>query len=223
MGIKNLPDLERPRERLLNLGESNLSIIELLAILLRTGPKGMSASKLAEEILSEIPEDELSQANLNQLLKVKSIGKVRAITISAALELHRRLSQIPSKKKGKLNKPYEVAEFLKEKYSYEKQEIIGYILLDSKNHIIRISVPYKGTSNFAPVEPKEIFSSALVSKATKIIIFHNHPSGDPTPSNEDKDFTLKMVEIGEKLQIPIIDHIVIGSYGWYSFAKEGLI
>lgn len=223
MGIKNLPDLERPRERLLNLGESSLSIIELLTILLRTGPKGTSASKLAEEILSEIPEDELSQATLNQLLKVKDIGKVRAITISAALELHRRLSLIPSKKKGKLNKPFEVAEFLKEKYSYEKQEIIGYILLDSKNHIIRISVPYKGTSNFAPVEPKEIFSSALVSKATKIIIFHNHPSGDPAPSEEDKDFTSKMVEIGEKLQIPIIDHIIIGSYGWYSFAKEGLI
>lgn len=223
MGIKNLPDLERPRERLLNLGESSLSIVELLTILLRTGPKGMSASKLAEEILAEIPEDQLSQATLNQLLKVKDIGKVRAITISAALELHRRLSLIPSKKTGKLNKPYEVAQFLKEKYSYEKQEIIGYILLNSKNDIIRISVPYKGTSNFAPVEPKEIFSSALVSKATKIIIFHNHPSGDPTPSEEDKDFTSKMVEIGEKLQIPIIDHIIIGSYGWYSFAKEGLI
>lgn len=223
MGIKNLPDLERPRERLFNLGESSLSIVELLTILLRTGPKGMSASKLAEEILAEIPEDELSEATLNQLLKVKDIGKVRAITISAALELHRRLSLIPSKKKGKLNKPYEVAQFLKEKYSYEKQEIIGYILLNSKNNIIRISVPYKGTSNFAPVEPKEIFSSALVSKATKIIIFHNHPSGDPTPSEEDKDFTSKMVEIGEKLQIPIIDHIIIGSYGWYSFAKEGLI
>ncbi|MEJ5167154.1 MAG: DNA repair protein RadC [Thermoanaerobaculia bacterium] len=223
MGIKNLPDSEKPRERLLSLGESALSIQELLAILLRSGPKGRSAFQLAEKILAEIPEEELSEVSVNQLLKIEGVGKVRAITLAAALELHRRLSSLEVKPKGKLSKPQEVAEFLKNKYSFEKQEIMGYILLDNKNQIIRVSVPYKGTSSYAPVEPREIFGPAMLSKGTKIILFHNHPSGDPNPSREDIEFTDKMVELGKKLNVFVIDHIIIGTLGWYSFSKEGLI
>lgn len=223
MGIKSLPDSEKPRERLLNLGENALSLQELIAILLRSGPKGKSVFKLAEEILTEIPEEELPDATVNHFLKVEGIGKVRAITLAAALELHRRLSGIKYKPRGKVSKPQEVAEFLKSRYSFEKQEIMGFILLDNKNQILRVSVPYKGTSNFAPVEPREIFGPAMVSKGTRIILFHNHPSGDPSPSREDIEFTERMVEMGKKLNIEIIDHIIIGSSSWYSFAKEGII
>lgn len=223
MGIKNLPDSEKPRERLLSLGESALSIQELIAILLRSGPVGKSAFHLAEEILKEIPEEELGEATVNQILKVEGIGKVRAVTLAAAIELHRRLNSIKVKPKGKVSNPREVAEFLKNKFSFEKQEIMGFILLDNKNQIIRVSVPYKGTSNYAPVEPREIFGPAMLSKGTKIILFHNHPSGDPFPSREDIEFTEKMVEMGNKLQIQIIDHIIIGSSGWYSFSKEGIL
>lgn len=223
MKIKSLPFFERPRERLLAYGESALSIAELIAIILRTGSKKMSAVEFANEILKEIPEEELGNATVNQLMKIKGIGKVRAVTLASALEIHRRLSSIKKTLKKKLGKPYEVAEFLKEKFSFEKQEIIGYLLLDLKNNVVRFSAPYRGTSNFAPVEPREIFGSAMVSKASKIILFHNHPSGDPLPSREDIEFTEKMKEIGEKLQIPVIDHIIIGSDGWYSFAKEGII
>lgn len=223
MTIKNLPENERPRERLLNQGEESLSLQELIAIVLRKGTKKKSALRIAEEILNEIPQEEIGEATVNQLLKVKEIGKVNAITLAACLEIHRRLSSIKAIPKGKLGKPQDVAEFLRKKYSFENQEIIGYIFLDSKNNIVRTSIPYKGTSNFAPVEPREIFGSAMVSKAVKIILFHNHPSGDPTPSKEDIEFTEKMKELGEKLQIPIIDHIIIGSFGWYSFSKEGLL
>lgn len=223
MGIKNLPDSEKPRERLLNLGETALSLPEILVILLRSGPKGKSAFNLAENILKEIPEDELEQATIVELLKIEGLGKVRALTVSAALELHRRLNSIKAKPKGKISKPESAAEFLKNKYSFEKQEIMGYILLDNKNQIIRVTAPYKGTSNYAPVEPREIFGPAMVSRGTKIILFHNHPSGDPTPSKEDIEFTEKMVEIGKKLQVMVIDHIIIGTDGWYSFAKEGMI
>lgn len=223
MGIKNLPDSEKPRERLLSLGESALSIQELLAILLRSGPKGKSAFQLAEKVLAEISEEELSEATVNQLLKIEGLGKVRAITLAAAMELHRRLRSLQVKPKGKLSKPQEVAEFLRNKYSFEKQEIMGYILLDNKNQIVRVSVPYKGTSSYAPVEPREIFGPAMLSKGTKIILFHNHPSGDPNPSREDIEFTDKMVEMGKKLNIFIIDHIIIGSTGWFSFSKEGIL
>jgi DNA repair protein RadC len=223
MTIKNLPKDERPRERLLNHGEIALSMQELIAIILKTAPRGKSALKLAEEILNEIPENELSETTVDQLLKIKGLGKVNAITLASCLEIHRRLSSIKSMPKEKLSKPQEVAEFLKNKFSFEKQEIFGYIFLDSKNNIVRISNPFKGTSNFAPVEAKEIFGPAMVSKAAKVILFHNHPSGDPTPSKEDIEFTEKIKDLGEKLQIPIIDHIIIGTYGWYSFAKEGLI
>lgn len=223
MGIKNLPALEKPRERLLSLGESALSMQELITIILRSGPKGKSAFQLAEKILSEISEEELPDITVNQLLKIEGLGKVRAVTLAAAIELHRRLSSFQVKPKGKLSKPQDVAEFLKNKYSFEKQEIMGYILLDNKNQIVRVSVPYKGTSSYAPVEPREIFGPAMVSGGTKIILFHNHPSGDPNPSREDIEFTDKMVEMGKKLNIFIIDHIIIGSTGWFSFSKEGIL
>ncbi len=225
MTIKKLPKDERPRERLLSLGESALSISELITIILRQGSRGKSAYELSEKILFEIGEEKLSQTNVNQILKIEGIGKVRAVTLAAALELHRRLSAVKymAKEKEKFSNPEKVGEFLRAKYGHEKQEIIGYILLNSKNFLLRIATPYRGTSNFAPVEPREIFGSAMVTNATKIILFHNHPSGDPNPSEEDLDFTFKMKDLGEKFQIPIIDHIIIGTDGWFSFAKEGKI
>ncbi len=225
MTIKKLPKDERPRERLLSLGENALSISELITIILRQGSRGKSAYELSEKILFEIGEEKLSQTNVNQILKIEGIGKVRAITLAAALELHRRLNAIKymAKEKEKFSNPEKVGEFLRAKYAHEKQEIIGYILLNSKNYLLRIATPYRGTSNFAPVEPREIFGSAMVTNATRIILFHNHPSGDPNPSEEDLDFTYKMKDLGEKFQIPIIDHIIIGTDGWFSFAKEGKI
>jgi DNA repair protein RadC len=223
MKIKDLPECERPRERLQKSGAGVLSTAELLAILLRTGPRGRSAVDLASEVLKEIPEGLLAEGAYDDFLKVKGIGPARASALAAAVELARRLKTVDRPKRLLVSNQKAAGEYLMSRYAHERQEILGVLLLDSKNRLVREYVPYRGTSNYAAVEPREIFGPALVSKAAKIILFHTHPSGEPTPSAEDEEFTHKMKELGSRLQIPVVDHIVVGSEGHVSFAERRLL
>ena len=220
MKIKDLPECERPRERLQKSGAGALSTPELLAILLRTGTKGHSALELAMDILDEVPENVLLEGTYEEFLKVHGMGPARASLLAAAVELARRLKVAERPNKRLLNNQKAAGEYLISRYAHERQEILGVLLLDGKNRLLREYVPYRGTSNYAAVEPRELFGPALVSRAAKLIIFHTHPSGEPTPSPEDEEFTHRMKELGQHLQLPVADHIVVGSEGWYSFAEK---
>jgi DNA repair protein RadC len=220
MKIKDLPECERPRERLQKSGAGALSTAELLAILLRTGARGKSAVDLASDLLKEIPEGLLLEGAYDDFLKVKGMGPARACTLAAAVELARRLKIVDRPKRLLVSNQKTAGEYLISRYAHERQELLGVLLLDSKNRLVREYVPYRGTSNYAAMEPREVFGPALVSKAAKLILFHTHPSGDPSPSAEDEEFTRKMKELGQRLQIPVVDHIVVGTDGWFSFAEK---
>lgn len=220
MKIKQLPETERPRERLQRFGAGALSTAELLAILLRTGARGSSAIDLASSILEKLPEEVLVNGTYDELCQVKGIGPARAATIAAALELARRLKGARRPQRDLLHNQKAAGEYLMDRYAHERQEVLGVLLLDGRNRLLREFVPYRGTSNYAAVEPREIFGPALVGKAAKIILFHTHPSGDPSPSAEDEAFTAKMKDLGVRLQLPVVDHIVVGTEGWYSFAER---
>jgi DNA repair protein RadC len=220
MKIKEMPEADRPRERLRRFGAGALSTAELLAILLRTGTRGSSALDLASKILDYLPEEILANGSYDELCQVEEIGPVRAVTLAAALELARRLKGARRPQRDLLHNQKAAGEYLMDRYAHERQEVLGVLLLDGRNRLVREHVPYRGTSNYAAVEPREIFGPALVGKAAKIILFHTHPSGDPAPSPEDEAFTAKMKDLGARLQLTVVDHIVVGTEGWYSFAER---
>jgi len=220
MKIKDLPECERPRERLQKSGAGALSTQELLAVLLRTGPRGRSAVDLASDVLKEIPEGLLAEGAYDDFLKIKGVGPARASIMAAAVELARRLKGADRPKRLLVSNQKAAGEYLISRYAHERQELLGVLLLDGKNRLIREYVPYRGTSNYAAMEPREVFGPALVSKAAKLILFHTHPSGDPSPSVEDEEFTRKMKELAQRLQMPVVDHIVVGTEGWFSFAEK---
>jgi len=220
MKIKDIPESDRPRERLQRFGAGALTTAELLAILLRTGARGSSALDLASAVLEKLPEEVLVESTYDELRQVKGIGPARAASLAAAAELARRLRGARRPQKDLLNNQKAAGEYLIDRYAHERQEVLGVLLLDGRNRLLREFVPYRGTSNYAAVEPREIFGPALVGKAAKLILFHTHPSGDPAPSAEDEAFTAKMKDLGARLQLPVVDHIVVGTEGWYSFAER---
>jgi len=220
MKIKQMPEADRPRERLQRLGAGALTTAELLAILLRTGARGSSALDLASAVLEKLPEEVLIESSYDELRQVKGIGPARAATLAASAELARRLRGAQRPQKDLLHNQEAAGKYLMSRYAHERQEVLGVLLLDGRNRLLREFAPYRGTSNYAAVEPREIFGPALVGKAAKVILFHTHPSGDPNPSAEDEAFTAKMKDLGARLQLPVVDHIVVGTEGWYSFAER---
>jgi len=170
--------------------------------------------------MKEIPEGLLADAAYDDFLKINGAGPARAATMAAAVELARRLKSADRPKRLPVSNQKAAGEYLISRYAHERQELLGVLLLDGKNRLVREYVPYRGTSNYAAMEPREVFGPALVSKAAKLILFHTHPSGDPSPSAEDEEFTRKMKELGQRLQMPVVDHIVVGTEGWFSFAEK---
>ena len=216
--IKDLPLLERPRERLLKYGVNNLSNEELLSIVLKNGTKDMSVKELSNNLLKEINDiTDLKDITLNKLIKIKGIGKVKAITLLASIELGKRVYQEKELNNIKLDASKIIYDYIKNDLKYKKQEYFYVLYLDNKKNLIEKKLLYIGTLNNASVHPREIFKYAYIFSAASIICIHNHPSGDVLPSNEDIVLTNKLVEIGKTLGINVIDHIIVGNNNYYSF------
>lgn len=228
--IKQLPESERPYEKLELYGEKMLSNAELLAIIIKSGTKENTSVELANKVLSltENGNNNLLQSlqdiSLEEFQKIKGIGKVKAIQLKAVCELARRMSEPINKKTIKVNSSLDVAELLMEKLRFEKVEYVKLLLLNAKNVVVRIVDISKGGMNSAIVEPKEILQEAIRAGIPKIILAHNHPSGDPTPSQADIDMTKRLYKASNILGIQLLDHIVIGNQCYTSiFSMERIV
>ena len=231
MKIKDLPEAERPYEKLELYGEKALSTAELLAIIIKTGTKNDTAVGLAQKILklNENTDIEdlsfLQEVSIADYMKIKGIGKVKAIQLLAVCELAKRINQPINKEKIKINNSKDVAKLLMNELRYEKREKVKLILLNSKNIIIKIKDISYGGTNFAMIDPKEILNEAIKTQAPKMILVHNHPSGDTTPSKADFNITDRIYEASELLGIQFLDHIIIGGSQYESIfgLKEELL
>lgn len=219
--IKDIIKSERPRERLLQVGEKALSNEELLSIILKTGTKNISVKDLSREILNEIKEIEsLKDITYNKLIKIKGIGNVKAIELLASLELGRRVYHNNIKQKIKLNNTTLIFDTFKDIFINEMQENFYAIYLNTKMELISYKLLFKGTINTSVVHPREIYKYAFLESAHSIIVLHNHPSNNTSPSKEDIELTNKLFEIGTIMGIPLLDHIIIGKDNYYSFYEN---
>ena len=210
MQMRELPAGEMPRERLIEKGAQELTDAELLAILLRTGRRGENVLDMARRIISELPE------------RIDGLGLAKAATVLAALELGSR-AQRRAGARIRVDEAQVVADLLLPRYRTEIHEHFLVLPLTSKNDIIMEAEVSRGTLTRTLVHPREVFVPAIRCAAARVILVHNHPSGDPMPSAEDHRITRILVEAGRLLSIPVVDHIVLGSDGYYSFAEHGLI
>ena len=221
--IKQWPEGERPREKLMQHGSASLSDAELLAILIRTGSKGATAVDLARKLLSEGRTlRDLARMSVVDLSHL-GIGKVRAAAIVAALELSRRSLSGTRVDRQTLRDPEGVAEVFLPKLRDLQHEEFWVLLLTTSNQLMREIRISSGTLNSSLVHPRECFSEALKERAASVIFVHNHPSGNPEPSQEDLSITRQLTEAGKILGIPVYDHIVVGSTQFVSFAQRGLL
>ncbi|OGU51394.1 MAG: hypothetical protein A2080_01030 [Ignavibacteria bacterium GWC2_36_12] len=225
MGVKDLPLDDRPREKLMLRGPQNLSDAELIAILLRTGKKGKSVVNVAQEMVSIHRNlTILASKTLSDLMKISGIGKDKAATLLAAFELSRRIqSQSKWLSDKKVTTPQDVADIFIPLLRDEVKEKFLLICLNSANKIITYEIISVGNLNSSVVHPREVFKAAIDHRSASIILLHNHPSGNPEPSNEDIAITKKIVESGIILDIPVFDHIIIAGNVFTSFVERRLI
>ncbi|SMO47198.1 DNA replication and repair protein RadC [Balnearium lithotrophicum] len=220
--IKELPESDRPREKLERLGAENLSDSELLAIILRTGTFGKNALDLSRELIKEFGGlSNLSEASLSELMRIKGLGRAKAVTLSALFELCRRIRS--QKFDRKISSPEDAFILLNPVFSERKTEHFGIVTLNRKGAVINIHTVSVGGSGKVAVEPKEVFRPAIKDLAEAVILFHNHPSGDPKPSREDIEVTKKLLEVGNLIGIEVLDHIILGRERFFSFKGEGLV
>ncbi len=222
MNIKNLPLSERPYEKLELYGPEILSNSELLSIIIKTGTREKTAIDLAREILNlnyKTEKEDLSflqDISISDFMSIKGIGKVKSIQLLAVCELTKRINKPINKQEIKIKNSKDVANLLKNELRYEKREKIKLILLNSKNIIMKIKDISYGGSNFATIEPKDILSEALKLQAPKIILVHNHPGGDTTPSKADFNMTDRIYEAAEIMGVKLLDHIIIAGENFES-------
>lgn len=212
--IREMPAAERPRERLKKCGPRALAEAELLAILLRTGTQGVSAVQLAQELLRQFGTlDQLAGAPLEIVAKTKGVGETKAIQLKAAFELARRLAESARGNLHLITTPAEAAACVREEFRLLDREEFHVLLLNTKNALLKICPVSRGSLNASVVEPREVFKDAITASAAGMILVHNHPSGDPTPSSEDIAITRRLVKAGELLGIAVHDHIILGRRG----------
>jgi DNA repair protein RadC len=220
--IRDAAQDERPRERLLGHGGQVLSDVELVAILLGTGSPGTSVVDLARIVLEGCGGlDGLSRAPASTLRR-RGLGRAKTATLLAAVELGRRLARSELPARRPMGRPGEVARYLLLRYGNRDQEVMGALYLDTRNRLIAERDIFHGTLNRAAVEPREILKEGLLRGAAGVVLFHTHPSGDPSPSAEDVLFTRRMAEAGEVVGVHLLDHLVLGAAGrWVSLKQRG--
>lgn len=221
--IKELPPSEQPRERLRDYGPNALSDAELLAILLRTGLAGLNVVELSRMLLKEHGGwVGLQRLRFEEMTKIHGLGEAKAAQVKAAIEIGRRLLLAEHGQRVQISTPGDVAALLMLEMSHLEQEHLRVVLLNTKNHVLKIQTVYVGTINSSAVRIGELFKEALKVNAASLIVVHNHPSGDPTPSPEDIAVTRQMIEAGELLDVDVLDHLVIGQGRWVSLREKRL-
>ncbi len=225
MTMRELPDSEKPYEKVEKYGAGVLSDAELLAVILRTGTKKERAVELARRLLTILPGKNIAglfQITMEELLEVKGIGRVKAIELLSLTELVKRMlrSKIP-KEEIICDDPQKVAQYFMVSMRYLETEVVKLLVLDGKNRISKEMDLAVGTFDSAPAAPREIFYYALKHKAVSILLLHNHPSGEPAPSREDFYLTKRVIESGNLIGIPLVDHIIIGDNCYVSFKESG--
>ena len=228
--IKDIPENDRPYEKCLRMGPEGLSDTELLSIIIRTGSKKSSSLQLAQQVLelNYAHNDSgilgLCRLTLSELKKVEGIGTVKGIQLLCIGELSKRISRcFAVSRNTTFENPQSVAEYYMEEMRHLQQEHLYVMFLNTKGHLIRDLLISKGTVNASLASTREIFIQALRYQAVGIILVHNHPSGDPTPSREDVALTKKVYEAGSLVEIQLLDHIVIGDNHYCSLKKEGML
>ncbi len=224
MRVAELDRSERPREKLLERGAEALSDAELIAILLRTGVKGEDVIEFARRWLDEVGGlDRLATCDPQELFRKKGIGLAKGTTMAAALELGRRLARRRLDGLPLLDRPEAVGEYLLRAWSRERVEVFGALTLDARNRLLREHVLHRGARTHAEVEPSAVFKAAIADNAHSVILWHTHPSGDPTPSEDDAALTRRLAEAGRLLGIAVLDHIVIGRGTYVSLRQRGAL
>ena len=221
--IREMPAEERPRERLMRYGPEALRTAELLAIILRVGSARGSAISLADQLLSHFGSlRAVAKATVEELSAVRGIGVAKAAQVKAAFELGKRLATA-AEQRPLVNRPELAANLVMEDLRYRDKEHFEALLLDTRNQCIAIRPVSIGSLNSNVAHPREIFKEAVSHSANAMIVAHNHPSGDPTPSEEDKALTRRLVEAGKVMGIDVLDHLIIGDGRWLSFKEKGLM
>lgn len=223
--ISSLAEEDRPREKLLLKGKASLSEAELIAILIGSGTKSLSAVDLSKHILASVDNDlsQLARLSVQELQRFKGIGEAKAISIVSALELGRRRKLAEPQKRVKITSSSDVYELMKPELSDASVEIFYVIMLNSANQVIRKQVISQGGTTATIADPKIIFKYALDNMANSIILVHNHPSGNKKPSSADIRLTKKLVEAGKNLELSVLDHVIFTDVGYFSFADESMI
>ncbi len=222
--MREVHEADRPRERFLRQGPESLSNQELLAILLRTGTKNESVLSLANRILVQFEKlHALKHATVEEMMEIKGVGEAKAIQILAAIELGKRLAQKELDNKYTIRSPEDAANFLIPELAPLQQEHFVALYLNVKNQILHKQTIFVGSLNASIVHPREIFRVAIRRSAAAIIVAHNHPSGNPSPSPEDIDVTKRLIEAGQILGVDLLDHLIIGDHQFISLKEKGYI
>lgn len=209
--IKDLPSEERPRERLMAKGAEALRNAELIAILLRTGMKGVSALQVADQLLKKFGSlANLARAPLEELRQVKGVGRDKAIALKSAFTLAQRMARELQAESPVLDNPERIADLLREDNRFYQVETFQVVLLNTRRKLIRVEPISQGTLDTLLVHPREVFKSAIAANAAALVLAHNHPSGDPTPSEADIKVTRDLIRAGQLLKIEVLDHIIMG-------------
>ncbi|HPC82300.1 MAG TPA: DNA repair protein RadC [Thermoanaerobaculaceae bacterium] len=223
MRIADLPREQRPREKLLAHGPSALSDAELVAVLLGTGTRGEPVVELAERWLAEAGGlGRLAALDLKEVLRRKGVGPAKGCVLAAALELGRRLARQRMHGVTLLDRPELVADWLAPAYGGERVEVFGCLTLNSRHHLVRCHELHRGGRSHADVEPSEVFHKAILDGCHALLLWHNHPSGDPTPSEDDIQLTRRLADAGRLLRIAVLDHVIVAGGGFVSLRQRGL-
>ena len=220
--IKDLPKVERPRERLIAKGAENLKDSELLAILLRTGKAGKNVIEIASQILSKYSKKRLLQMTYQDLVKIGGIDSAKATTLLAAFELAKRALEVNDTNLPTVSTPKDVVAQLTDLRHNKKEHFIA-LYLNARNQLVHKETISMGTLNANLVHPREVFEPALKHSAANIMVAHNHPSGDPKPSEDDLEITKRLAEAGKMMGVEIMDHVIIATNGYFSFKEEKLL
>ena len=223
--MKELPPEDRPREKLIKNGAAALTDSELLAILIGSGTPEKSALDIARDLTADngILNNIAIVHDVKELAKTKGLGRAKASIIIAALELGRRIASAEPLLRDSITSPEDGVALLMPRLRYEAKEHFLVVLLNSKNKVLEIKQISEGSLNSSVVHPREVFAPAVLHHAAAILTAHNHPSGDPTPSKEDKDLTNTLVQAGKYMGIPVLDHIIIGDARYFSFKEHSYL
>lgn len=224
MLLRDVPEEERPRERMIRLGPNYVSNAELIALLLRTGSTGESVMTLAQRVLNKGGGLKgLTRLSLQELMGIHGIGPAKAIQLMAGIELGQRISRMLPEDRHAIRSPDDAACYVMDELRFLQQEHFICLYLNTKYRVIDKKCIFKGSLNTSVVHPREIFHEAIRCSAAAIICVHNHPSGDPTPSTEDLLVTERLVEVGKLVGIDVVDHLIIGDQTYFSMKEKGLI